>query len=723
MSDKKFADKKLLDKKLTDKKMPQKSSSLKGEPLLKSSKAPSSIPGPSLRKETTLIGAQSCTALPRSSAPEGDEPSKELLHLGLPIPSQELLGSDEEWSDADSVASARASMLPATGREPSIIMDLTTQRANEILQQGKNALEKAGNMKKECKTEVNGSLQGLYEIVLSLSYSREKQMIALEQEKGRAAKELVRCERAHAKELAAIQQDHAVKLKKLEENTAGALKTAEQIKNWINLELDGPLKTIANTYSELKELSSRPLPTTTVKERIYHASGGVGPQPINIQLAELASKMETVLEQLQCTRADIERWHQPKDSIPQLRALELQPHTSLMANLEEVITTLKNDVSGLTQILQTKQSMASVFEYSDPKSLCTHQNVQELLAPVLCYLGEAKKERAELKDILQDNSRSREGSNVLGPETTLTEIKQQLSNLLSRPVQEVSTVTNLSQDMDRVNQSNTGPRIEYGRSYAQVARRLPSVPRYNVLVESLDPRHTSDDVVQKLKSSVNIIDRGIGVSAIRRSKNQRVIVSCESEREQKSFSEALRQADQSLSAKQLPNKPPLLKLAGLAKDLNDAQVTEAILKQNKTLIEDIPAEQQYIKIIRRTKGRNDVLTNAIMEVDPKIWRALVDQRIRVGYQVLVAYDQSPIVQCYKCLGFGHMARVCTEKVTCGYCADLHDTRDCPRREVPPQCINCCKDGKTLTPSHPAYSSECPLWQKWDRIARSRVNYC
>ncbi|XP_045541817.1 uncharacterized protein LOC123723284 [Papilio machaon] len=723
MSDKNIIDKKLSGKKSSDKKPSPKSTSLQNAPSFKPKKPTSSVHGgPSVRRENISIGTQSCTA-PKRLACTTDAPREDNSSGGSPTPTQELQGTAEEWSDADSALSARASILPFTEKSPGINIDSATQRANEYLQLGKNALEKAGNMKKECKTEANDCLQGLYEIVLCLTESRARLMVALEQEKGKAARELVQCERAHSKELTAIQNNLADKLKALEENTACSLKTAEQIKNWLNLELAGPLKTIANTYCELKELSARPLPATIVKERIFHASGAAGPQSTNIQLGELATKMETVLEQLCSIRVDIERWHGPKEVRPQLPALEYQPTAPPTPNLEDTINKLQKEVSDINHYFITHQSMISSTKSRDSIKLLTQQTIEESLAPVLTHFEEAKKERMELRDILQARLHSNERSNVLDSEIMLTEIRQQLSDLSSRPVQVVSPATNSGPDKDDSSQPNAGFRPEHERSYAQVTRRAPPVPRYNVLVESLDPRHTSDDIVQKLKASVNVVDRGIGVSAIRRSKNQRVIVSCESEVEQRSFSEALRQADETLSAKQLPNKPPLLKLIGLAKDLNDAQVVEALLKQNRSLIDNIPVEQRYIKILKRTKGRNDILTNVIMEVDPKMWRTLLDQRVRVGFQVLVARDQSPIIQCYKCLGYGHMARVCTGLLTCGYCSDHHDTRDCPRRDGPPQCNNCFRDGNTSAPHHPAYSAECPLWQKWDRIARSRVNYC
>ncbi|KAF9417238.1 hypothetical protein HW555_005640 [Spodoptera exigua] len=76
--------------------------------------------------------------------------------------------SDEESSLASSAGQTdrpeRKSMLYRTPRRGTgVEMDLDTRKANNLLQKGKEALEAAGNMKRECKTTTYECLQGLYE--------------------------------------------------------------------------------------------------------------------------------------------------------------------------------------------------------------------------------------------------------------------------------------------------------------------------------------------------------------------------------------------------------------------------------------------------------------------------------------------------------------------------------------------------------------------------------
>ncbi|GBP81348.1 hypothetical protein EVAR_53742_1 [Eumeta japonica] len=90
------------------------------------------------------------------------------------------------------------------------------------------------------------------------------------------------------------------------------------------------------------------------------------------------------------------------------------------------------------------------------------------------------------------------------------------------------------------------------------------------------------------------------------------------------------------------------------------------------------------------------------------------------------YD-NPLVQCAKCLGFGHTKAVCGEKTaTCSYCADkTHEWEKCPRRKQneEPKCKNCWENGIKTEANHEAFSNKCKVRQKWDEIARSRIAYC
>lgn len=92
-------------------------------------------------------------------------------------------------------------------RGTGVEMDLATREANGLLQKGKDALEAALNMKRECKVTAYECLQGLYETVLSLADSRARHKYNLERERSRHTQELVQVQRAHTRDVMALKAE------------------------------------------------------------------------------------------------------------------------------------------------------------------------------------------------------------------------------------------------------------------------------------------------------------------------------------------------------------------------------------------------------------------------------------------------------------------------------------------------------------------------------------
>ncbi|XP_052750082.1 uncharacterized protein LOC128200503 [Galleria mellonella] len=323
-----------------------------------------------------------------------------------------------------------------------------------------------------------------------------------------------------------------------------------------------------------------------------------------------------------------------------------------------------------------------------------------------------------------------EQGTALDAEVALNEIKEQIKEVRTKVQENAKAISNRAElqnakkptipstansvpvsESKPANQANKNkPRRP--SSYAEAL----SKPNYAVLIESADPRKTSEDVINHVKQNVNVIDLGIGVNRVTKIKNQKVIMACGSQEERSALQEAIRQKCTQISARSTRDRLPQIRLVGVINSLTDAEIEKAVTSQNRHLLGSLPPNSQ-VKVLRRTKGRTQEVKNAILEVSPSIWKAAQGQKLHIGLQLVPAVDQSPLIQCYKCMGYNHRAAECNEKIRCGHCAQEHDTRACPNRNLTPQCCNCKKAKRDLEP-HPAYSQDCPDWQKWDGIARA-----
>ncbi|XP_046975652.1 uncharacterized protein LOC124541751 [Vanessa cardui] len=305
-------------------------------------------------------------------------------------------------------------------------------------------------------------------------------------------------------------------------------------------------------------------------------------------------------------------------------------------------------------------------------------------------------------ETLKDTKQAEQGP--VGAREDLKALVEELRILSKTPKEDTPKPTQHSLDTNPL-------KLNYAAALAK--------PSYAVVVESADPRHCGDDIVKKIKEKVDVIELGVGVSGGRKVKNQKVVLTCSTERERSTLSRAIAGTDEKFTVATPKPRKPLLKLIGVSQDLDNHKIEEALIKQNRhILLDNIKEDDKIVRTIRRQKGRNSALSNIIVEVSPLIWNCMKDRKVKLGYQMILAVDQSPILQCYKCMGYSHRASECKNSTKCGFCGNDHDTRQCEARNTTPCCINCPEGNR----AHPAFSRDCPEWQKWDRISRQGVLY-
>lgn len=275
------------------------------------------------------------------------------------------------------------------------------------------------------------------------------------------------------------------------------------------------------------------------------------------------------------------------------------------------------------------------------------------------------------------------------------------------------------------------PEILGVTTYASVvARRAgPAAPErsalHSVVVTSKDETESGEVVLDKIRKVVNAKEGGIKVDKIRKAKDRKVIVSCESEEERRKVKEKISRSGE-LNVEFIKNKDPLVIFRDLLQHNSDEDVLRALRNQNKSIFNQLEKEDDRMEIAYKRRTRNPHTSHVVMRVSPKLWRHLLAagaahidlQRVRVA-------DQSPLVQCSLCLGYGHGRRFCKETLEkCCHCGGPHIKSKCADwlAGAAPSCCNCVQE-KLENTGHNAFSMECAVRRKWEALARSTVAYC
>lgn len=249
---------------------------------------------------------------------------------------------------------------------------------------------------------------------------------------------------------------------------------------------------------------------------------------------------------------------------------------------------------------------------------------------------------------------------------------------------------------------------------------------HSVVVSSTKEEETGEEVLEKVRRAVDAKEGWIQIERVRKAKDRKVIMGCKTEQERRKIKERLEAAGQHLVVEEVTNKDPLIILRDVLSIHSDEEVIRALKNQNKGIFTDLQGKEDKITVKYRRKARNPHNAHIVLCVSPKIWRRATEaKKLRIDLQQVKAEDQSPLVQCTRCLGFGHGKRFCKEPADlCSHCGGLHLRAECPDRLAgeAPACKNCIR-AKMDTSEHNAFSMDCPIKRRWDSLARASVAYC
>lgn len=249
---------------------------------------------------------------------------------------------------------------------------------------------------------------------------------------------------------------------------------------------------------------------------------------------------------------------------------------------------------------------------------------------------------------------------------------------------------------------------------------------HSIAVTSESETDTGEEVLTKIRHSLAAREEGLKVEKVRKARDGKVIVSCSTMAERDQVAERLKRSGGHLKVDEIKNRDPLLLLRDVLNYNTDEDILSALRKQNGSLFKDLHEADARIEIRFRKRTRNPHASHVIVRVSPQIWRRALEAGVAyIDLQKVKVEDQSPLVQCSQCLGYGHSRRFCKDPVErCSHCGGPHLRSECSDLPagIEPSCCNCTK-AKLDKVDHNAFSSDCPIRKKWDAIARASIAYC
>lgn len=267
-------------------------------------------------------------------------------------------------------------------------------------------------------------------------------------------------------------------------------------------------------------------------------------------------------------------------------------------------------------------------------------------------------------------------------------------------------------------------------TYAHVVKQnsSPTTERetlHSIAVTSINDTETGEEVLDRVRKAVDAKEGWVTVQRVRKAKDRKIIMGLKTKEEQNKVKERLEKSGH-LLVEEIKNKDPLLVLRDVLSANTDDDVLRALRNQNRNIFDGLNKEEDRVTIKYRRRARNPHTGHIVVSVSPKIWsKATEAGALHIDLQRVRVADQSPLVQCSRCLAFGHGKRFCKESVDlCSHCGGPHLRAQCTEwlANAAPNCRNC-RNAKMDKTEHNAFSGECPTRKKWDMLARAAVAYC
>jgi hypothetical protein len=242
------------------------------------------------------------------------------------------------------------------------------------------------------------------------------------------------------------------------------------------------------------------------------------------------------------------------------------------------------------------------------------------------------------------------------------------------------------------------------------------------LIKVMAKDDKTQELIENLKSNINLAESNIKVDGLKSIKNG-IVIKCPTQTDSAKLCQIINEKLGSMcTAEKLQKKNPKIIVFGVQQsnlDVNNPEIFISELCAANQI--DDKETCKYLRQFTDKKGK----TNLIIEVAPEPFKKIMKTKsLYHRWQKYACEETFNVLQCFSCNGFGHTASKCNN-ITCYKCAGNHKHGEC--KEVNNTCVNCISANARLNlqlrVNHNARDKiNCPCYLKAIETVKNHTNY-
>lgn len=271
-------------------------------------------------------------------------------------------------------------------------------------------------------------------------------------------------------------------------------------------------------------------------------------------------------------------------------------------------------------------------------------------------------------------------------------------------------------------------------SYSQIIKTPTIIPvsKPALIISPKNEVNSSKETMNLWKNSVTFKDTNFAPSKIKLISNNKIRIEFDNSSQRDTALEKTKSPNSTIYAEIPKTLQPSIIIKGIPNDVEPSQIIDIITNQNDSIKQNKKTSNDIIYSFKRN-NKNKNLYNAIFRTTPNIFRAIIQSgKINLDHYRIHVEEYIPLLQCYKCLKYGHTRSHCTQTQSiCSYCSsNEHEYKNCLHKndQIKLNCYNCSKFNQLHTNTikrptqHSATSNTCPCYTQMYKITQSRINY-